>query len=142
MPLKGVAALPVGTVVDTRKGRLALQSTTDGRRIGAGGRRQSVTLAAGIFRIRQLGRPPTSRGKLPTDLMLQSAPGAEASCVSRTATGPIKGRGRKRVRGLTATTEKGLFRIVGGAGISTAKEATWATQDRCDGTAPTSARAA
>ena len=134
VPLKGVAALPVGTVVDTRKGRLALQSTTDGRRIGSGGSRQSVTLAAGIFRIRQLRAAANSRVKLPTDLMLQSAPGAEASCVSRTATGPIKGRGRTSVRGLTATTEKGLFRIVGAAGISTAKEATWATQDRCDGT--------
>ena len=66
--------------------------------------------------------------------MLQSAPGAEASCVSRGPTGPIKGRGRNTVRGLTATTEKGLFRIVGGAGISTAKDATWATRDRCDGT--------
>ena len=116
VPLKGVAALPVGTIVDTRKGRLAMQSTVDGRRIGDGGRRQSVTLAAGIFRIRQLKLAPTSREKVPTDLMLQSAPGAEASCVSRGPTGPIKGRGRNTVRGLTATTEKGLFRIVGGAG--------------------------
>ena len=132
--MKGVAALPVGTIVDTRKGRLAMQSTVDGRRIGAGGTRQSVTLSAGIFRIRQQKAAPTSRVKLPTDLMLQSAPGAEASCVTRTATGPIKGRGRNTVRGLTATTEKGLFRIVGAAGISTAKDATWATRDRCDGT--------
>ena len=50
------------------------------------------------------------------------------------ASGPIKGRGRNTVRGLTASTEKGLFRIVGAAGISTATDATWATQDRCDGT--------
>jgi hypothetical protein len=134
VPLKGVAALPVDTIVDARKGRLAMQSTVDGRRIGAGGRRQSVTLAAGIFRIRQLKLAPNSRKRIPTDLMLQSPPGAEASCVSRGSTGPIKGRGRNTVRGLTATTEKGLFRIVGAAGISTAKDATWATRDRCDGT--------
>lgn len=134
VPLKGVAALPVGTIVDTRKGRLAMQSTVDGRRIGAGGERQSVTLAAGIFRIRQQKVAPGSRTKIPTDLMLQSAPGAESACVSRAASGPIKGRGRNTVRGLTATTQKGLFRIVGAAGISTAKDATWATQDRCDGT--------
>jgi hypothetical protein len=135
VPLKGVAALPVGTVVDTRKGRIAMQSTVDGRRIGRGGRRQSVTLAAGIFRIRQLKLKGNSRKKVPTDLMLQSPPGAEASCASpRGASGPIKGRPRNLVRGLTATTEKGLFRIVGAAGISTAKDATWATRDRCDGT--------
>jgi hypothetical protein len=134
VPLKGIAALPVNTIVDARKGRLAMQSTVDGRRIGAGGRRQSVTLSAGIFRIRQINASPRSRKKIPTDLMLKSAPGAEASCVSRKATGPIKGRGRNTVRGLTATTEKGLFRIVGAAGISTAKDATWATRDRCNGT--------
>jgi hypothetical protein len=134
VPLKGIAALPVGTIVDTRKGRLAMQSTVDGRRIGAGGRRQSITLAAGIFRIRQQKLAPGSTTRIPTDLMLQSAPGAEAACVSRGASGPIKGRGRNTVRGLTATTEKGLFRIVGAAAISTARDATWATQDRCDGT--------
>jgi hypothetical protein len=66
--------------------------------------------------------------------MLQSAPGAEAACVRTRAAGPIKGRGRNTVRGLTATTQKGLFRIVGAAGISTARDATWVTQDRCDGT--------
>jgi hypothetical protein len=134
VPLKGVAALPIGTVVDARKGRLSMQSTVDGRRIGSGGRRQSVTLAAGIFLIRQQKAALGSRTKIPTDLALQSAPGAEAACVSSGASGPIKGRGRNTVRGLTATTEKGLFRIVGAAGISTANDATWATQDRCDGT--------
>ena len=75
-----------------------MQSTVDGRRIGDGGRRQSVT-PAGIFRICQLKLPPTSREKVPTDLMLQSAPGAEASCASRGPTGPIKGRGRNTVAG-------------------------------------------
>jgi hypothetical protein len=134
VPLKGIAALPVGTVVDARKGSLAMQSTVDGRRIGAGGRRQSVTLAAGIFLIRQQKLSPGARTKIPTDLVLQSAPGAEQSCVRTGSSGPIKGRGRNTVRTLTAGTEKGLFRIVGAAGISTATDATWVTQDRCDGT--------
>jgi hypothetical protein len=134
VPLKGIAALPVGTVVDTRKGSLAMQSTVDGRRIGSGGRRQSATLAAGIFLIRQQKLTPGARTKIPTDLVLQSAPGAEGACVRTGASGPIKGRGRNTVRSLTAGTEKGLFRIVGAAGISTATDATWVTQDRCDGT--------
>jgi hypothetical protein len=134
VPLKGIAALPVGTVVDARKGSLAMQSTVDGRRIGAGGRRQSATLAAGIFLIRQRKLTPGARTRIPTDLVLQSAPGAEQACVRTGASGPIKGRGRNTVRTLTAGTEKGLFRIVGAAGISTATDATWVTQDRCDGT--------
>ncbi len=134
VPLKGIAALPVGTVVDARKGSLAMQSTVDGRRIGAGGRRQSVSLAAGIFLIRQQKLAPGAKTKIPTDLVLQSAPGAEGACVHTGSSGPIKGRGRNTVRSLTAGTEKGLFRLVGAAGISTATDAKWVTQDRCDGT--------
>jgi hypothetical protein len=134
VPLKGQAALPIGTIVDTRKGRMSLESTVDGRRIGSGGRTQTAILSAGIFKIRQRQASPRSKARIATDLALQSAPGAEASCVSTAASGPIKGRGRNTVRGLTASTTKGLFRIVGAAGISTATNATWATKDRCDGT--------
>ena len=54
VPLKGQASLPIGTVVDTRKGRMSMASTVDGRRIGSGGRTQTAILSAGIFRIRQL----------------------------------------------------------------------------------------
>jgi hypothetical protein len=134
VPLKGQASLPVGTTVDARKGKLAIASTVDGRRIGAGGRTQSAVVSAGIFKIRQAAAATTSRKRLATDLALQSAPGAEASCVHSKADGPIKGRSSNTVRSLTASITKGRFRIVGAAGISSAKSATWATKDRCDGT--------
>src|SRR5262249_3828291 len=74
------------------------------------------------------------RAKLPTDFVLTSAPGASAGCASTSLTGPIKGRGHSVVRSLTASAKKGIFRIVGAAGTSQASDATWATQDRCDGT--------
>jgi hypothetical protein len=134
VPLKGVAALPTGTVVDARKGRVALDSTVDGRRIGSGGKTQRATLAAGIFRIRQLQAEGGSRTPVSTDFVLTSAPGAEAACVRTGSSGPIKGRGRSVVRALTASTRKGVFRIVGAAGASTAHSATWVTEDRCTGT--------
>ncbi|WP_028061330.1 thrombospondin type 3 repeat-containing protein [Candidatus Solirubrobacter pratensis] len=134
VPLKGIAALPTGTLVDARKGRVALDSTVDGRRIGDGGARQRVTLAAGIFRIRQARAALGSTARVPTDLILTSAPGAESGCLRTPSSGPIKGRGRSLVRTLAASTHKGLFRIVGAAATSTAREATWITQDRCDGT--------
>jgi thrombospondin type 3 repeat protein len=136
VPLKGQAALPIGTVVDTRKGRMSMESTVDGRRIGSGGRTQTAILSAGIFQIRQRKAALGSAAKVSTDLVLQSAPGAEASCVTTASSGPIKGRGRNTVRGLSATAPaKGFFRIIGAAGISTATAAsTWATKDRCDGT--------
>ena len=82
VPLKGQAALPIGTVVDTRKGRLSMASTVDGRRIGSGGRTQTAILSAGIFQIRQRKAALGSTAQISTDLVLQSAPGAEASCVS------------------------------------------------------------
>jgi hypothetical protein len=134
VPLKGIASVPVDTVVDARRGRLAIESSVDGRRIGSGGARQSAVLAAGIFRVRQLRLALGSRKRTPTDFVLTSAPGAEAACVSAPATGPIKGRAHSIVRALSATTTKGNFRIVGGAGISSARDATWASEDRCDGT--------
>jgi hypothetical protein len=134
VPLKGVAALPTGTVVDARKGRIALDSTVDGRRIGSGGRTQRATLAAGIFRIRQQRAKVGSKTPVSTDFVLTSAPGAEAACLRAASRGPIKGRSRAVVRSLTASTLKGVFRIVGGAGTSTARSATWVTQDRCTGT--------
>jgi hypothetical protein len=134
VPLKGVAALPTGAIVDARRGRVALDSTVDGRRIGSGGRRQRATLAAGIFRIRQQRAALGSTARVPTDFVLTSAPAAESACVPASLSGPIKGRGRSIVRTLAASTTKGLFRIVGAAGTSTARSATWVTQDRCDGT--------
>jgi len=134
VPLKGIAALPVGTLVDARAGKLALQSTVDGRRVGSGGRTQSVTLSAGIFAIRQQRLKEGSRRRIPTDLVLRSAPGAVQPCQTTPRFGPIKGRPHNPVRSLTATVAKGLFRIVGGAGIATGVNATWATADRCDGT--------
>ncbi|MDA0161734.1 thrombospondin type 3 repeat-containing protein [Solirubrobacter ginsenosidimutans] len=136
VPLKGQAALPVGTVVDTRKGRMSMATAVDGRKIGSVSQTKSAIVSAGIFEIRQRKAAPGSKTKISTDMVLQSAPGAESSCVSTSSDGPIKGRGRNTVRGLTATTPaKGFFRIVGAAGISTATAATtWATKDRCDGT--------
>jgi hypothetical protein len=135
VPLKGVASLPVGTVVDARKGTLALTSTVDGRRIGAGGRTRTATLSAGMFAIRQRKLRVGSHTKVPTDLVLTTPPNAARQCVRSGATlGPVKGRPHNPVRSLTASVSKGRFRIVGGAAISAGQGATWATTDRCDGT--------
>jgi hypothetical protein len=131
VPLKGVASVPIGSIVDARQGSVAVISTVDGRRLGP---RQSARLSAGIFKIRQQRLAEGSRKRIPTDLLLQSPAGAEASCASVPSTGPIKGRGRSPVRGLTASTTTGSFRVVAGAAIVSGRGATWVTTDRCDGT--------
>lgn len=134
VPLKGVAALPVGTLVDARRGTLSLTSTVDGRRISRGGRTQTATLSAGIFAIRQRRLAEGSRRRIPTDLALKGPPGAAHACVSTPVSGPIKGLPRNPIRSLTARVTKGVFRVLGGAGIVTATRATWSTQDLCAGT--------
>jgi hypothetical protein len=129
LPLKGVAAIPVGSVVDARRGSLALTAAINGR--PAGDRRQlrrQAQFAAGIFAIRQkrAARKRPNRRR-PPSIVLASAPGAESPCARRAA--PV------RVRSLT-TTAKGVFRTVGGASTATPLKGnpTFITTDRCDGT--------
>jgi hypothetical protein len=129
VPLKGQATVPVGSTVDTRKGTVALASAQNGR-----GTDRSARLSAGIFRMRQQRARTGSAAVVGMDLVLESAPGAEAACARTARSGPIKGRSRNTVRSLTAATTKGLYRVIGGAAITTAPDATWVTRDRCDGT--------
>ncbi len=131
VPLKGVASVPIGSEVDARRGTVAVASAANGVKLGP---IQSARVAAGIFQIRQKRAKSGSRTQLATDLLLESPPGAEASCAHTSTSGPIKGRGRNTVRSLTTTVAKGLYRVIGGAGIVTGENATWATADRCDGT--------
>lgn len=128
VPLKGQAAIPVGSTVDARKGTLAMASALNRR-----GSTRNARLSAGMFIIRQR-RAKTASASVTTDLALTSAPGAEAACARAGRTGPIKGRSQNTVRSLTAATTKGFFRVLGGAAITTAPNATWVTRDRCDGT--------
>ena len=116
-------SLPVGTVVDARKGSLVLTAAAD-----ASGRTESATLAAGIFRIRQA----QARGKrrAPLDFALVTPAGLSRACAKRP--GPPKGI----VRTLTVAA-KGTFGTVGARGVVKGRDATWTTTDRCDGTLTT-----
>ena len=120
VPLAGVASLPVGAIVDARKGRIDLR--TAGRR----GRSQSARIAAGIFQIKQRR---ARRGRAAaTDLVLRTPPGAARACAAPNA--PRKGV----VRRLTVAA-KGVFRTVGAAAPAKGSSgASWAIADRCDGT--------
>ena len=134
VPLKGVASVPVGSTVDTRKGRIAVTAAADSRRASdASGKTQTAQFAAGIFEIRQArakrGAKPRTAAP-PTDVVLRSAPGAERACTPRGGrAGSIKGV----VRTLTGRG-RGRFRTVGAASTTSVRDAIWITQDRCDGT--------
>jgi hypothetical protein len=128
IPLKGVAAVPVGSTVDTRKGEIEMQSAANG--YAADDRRakqQSARIRAGMFVIKQkrAQKGVAKKTAIATDVGLLSPPGAEAACVK----GPPKGI----VRTMSMVV-KGLYRAVGGATTATARSATFVTTDRCDGT--------
>ena len=129
--LKGVASVPIGSTVDTRKGEIAMESAANGF---AGGdrraRRQSARIRAGLFLIKQsrAKRRATTRERrksISVDIGLLSPPRAEAICQR----GPAKGI----VRTMSMVV-KGNYRALGGASTATARDATFNTTDRCDGT--------
>ncbi|WP_028065809.1 thrombospondin type 3 repeat-containing protein [Solirubrobacter soli] len=128
VPLKGIASVPVGSTVDARKGELEMKSAANG--FAASDKRakqQTARIKAGIFAIRQkkAKKGKAKSASISTDIGLLSPPGAEAACQK----GPAKGI----VRSLSMVA-KGLYTAVGGASTATARDATFATTDRCDGT--------
>jgi hypothetical protein len=127
VPLQGVASIPVGAVVDARKGRVLLRSASGGRRAG---RIQRATVSAGIFKIRQArarrGGPPVA-----TTLLLQTPRGAARACARRARKGVVR---------TLSVVARGRFRTVAGASTATATSAAWRTTDRCDGTLTTVTR--
>jgi Thrombospondin type 3 repeat len=132
VPLKGVAAVPVGSTIDATKGQLAMTSAAAFGR-GRKGRvraRSRGTFAAAIFTIKQRRARQRGRPRRPTtDLVLRSPPRAEAACAARRPPSGPKGI----VRTLTGTA-KGQFRAIGGASTTTVRNATFVTTDRCNGT--------
>jgi streptogramin lyase len=121
------AQLPVGTTVDTRAGRIVLQSARDAR-----GRTQNGTFWGGVFQIRQ-----RKHGKGMTDLVLRgggfSRCGAHRASVSVLARDAKKGK-RRVVRRLWGKDNHSRFRTHGRDSVATVRGTRWVTTDRCDGT--------
>jgi hypothetical protein len=111
VPLTPGATVPVGTLVDTSRGRVMLQSLVAGAV-------QSMTVAGGLFVVRQAGGGPP-------ELRVTTPPGQQRACASRR---------RGVVRKLTVTVSKGIVRTAPAKGLVTGRDASWTTSDRCDGT--------
>jgi streptogramin lyase len=128
-PLAAGAQLPVGTTVDTRSGKIVLQSARD-----AHGRTQKGTFWGGIFQIRQ-----RKHGKGMTDLHLRGGgfsrcgTGARKASISVLARDAKKGK-RRVVRRLWGKDNHSRFRTHGRDSVATVRGTRWVTTDRCDGT--------
>jgi streptogramin lyase len=117
-------SLPVGSIVDARRGKVVLHSARD-----TAGAVQKGTFWGAMFQVRQ-----RRDGRGMTDLVLRG--GSFASCGAR-ASGTIAQtarRKRKPVRKLWGRDRHGRFRTHGRDSVATVRGTVWATSDRCAGT--------
>jgi hypothetical protein len=138
VPFKGAANIPVGSQLDTKKGRVALTSAAD----TAGVKTQTSDFYAGIFQVKQSvpkKKPPAKPKALVTDLVMkgqlprsQCAPlkGARAAATDATK----KKKGPKAVLGKLWGNGKGKFRTNGKYSSATVRGTIWLVEDRCEGT--------
>jgi hypothetical protein len=137
VPFKGAANLPVGTQLDTKKGRVALTSAAD---TGAK-KTQTSDFYDGIFQVKQSvpKKKPKKPAALTTDIVLKGQ-------IARSQCAPLKGaraaavdakkkkKGPKSVLGKLWGSGKGKFRTTGKYSSATVRGTIWLTQDECDGT--------
>jgi hypothetical protein len=119
IPLSGEASIPVGAILDTRRGTADLTTALPG------GQTQSATFHGGLVQIRQ---PVSGRGM--TELVLR---GAKPSCRSGRARAAATSS-RRPPRKLWASDHHGRFRTRGSNAVATVRGTSWYMADRCDGT--------
>jgi hypothetical protein len=117
--LVDAASVPVGSILDTRKGTVTLSTALPGE--GS----QTGTFHGGLFEVRQ---PVGGRGM--TELVLR---GPLPTCAAR---GARAAGATKRVppRILWGRDDHGRFRTRGSNSVATVRGTEWYTADRCDGT--------
>jgi hypothetical protein len=119
VPLSGEASIPVGAILDTRKGAVDLTTALPG------GGTQSATFHGGLVQIRQ---PASGAGM--TDLVLR---GAKPSCRRGRARAAATSK-RRPPRELWTSDHHGRFRTRGSNAVATVRGTSWYMADRCDGT--------
>ena len=133
-PLTGAVNVPMGSVIDTTKGRIALTSAAD----TGGTKTQTADFYDGIFQVKQSvpKKKPKKPAALVTDLNLKGQ-------VSRSQCAPRKGarsatvdkkKGPKSVLGKLWGSGKGKFRTNGKYSSATVRGTIWLVEDRCEGT--------
>ena len=134
MTLTDPANIPVGSLVDTRKGRVELTSAAD-----TGGKKlQTAQFYDGIFQIKQSvpRKMPKKAKALVTDLLLRDEI-ARSQCAPprRTRSAAVdKKKGPKSALGKLWGNGKGRFRTTGKYSSATVRGTIWLTQHECDGT--------
>jgi hypothetical protein len=121
--LAGNAPVPVGSIVDARRGTVQLVTAL------SGGATQTGTFHGAIFQVKQ-----SAGGGGLTDLVLRG--GSFAACKSSAKQAGVMAAGKRKrvVRRLWGNDHHGRFRTRGSNSIATVRGTSWVTTDRCDGT--------
>lgn len=119
VPLSREASIPVGAILDTRKGAVDLTTALPG------GGTQRATFHGGLVQIRQ-----SASGAGMTDLVLR---GAKPSCRRGGARTAATSK-RRPPRELWASDNHGRFRTRGSNAVATVRGTSWYMADRCGGT--------
>jgi hypothetical protein len=119
VPLTDVASVPVGALVDTRRGSVQLRTQV------AGGKTQTGTFHGGLFEVRQ----PKGAGGM-TELVLRGALPTCGAGGARAAATPSK----RPPRRLWGRDDHGRFRTRASNSVATVRGTAWYTEDRCGGT--------
>ena len=134
VPLKGAANIPIGSTLDTSKGRLSV--TAAAVRTGPP-KTQTAEFYAGIFQIKRQQALVKLRHKkrirtatLSTELIVKGA--SPKTCAQRSARASRKPS--KKVLGRVWGSGKGNYRTRGRSSAATVRGTTWLVEDRCDGT--------
>jgi hypothetical protein len=133
--LTGGATIPVGTQVDTSKGRVELTSAAT----GTGTTTQTAQFYQGTFKVRQSAPTGNRAAALTTDITLAGEPSRSqcASARGASAAAVSKKKGPHAVLGKLWGNGKGRFRTNGKYSAATVRGTIWLTTDRCDGTLTT-----
>ena len=121
VPLTQARRIPVGSVLDTRRGKVRLQSARNRR-----GTRQNGDFSRGLFQVLQ-ARRTTAKGL--TEVRLKGS--SFNSCKTRGASAHTSAS--RRIRRLSSNT-RGRFRTRGRYSSATVRGTKWTVTDRCDGT--------
>jgi hypothetical protein len=117
--LARTASVPVGSIVDTRRGAVKLTTSLPN------GTTQTGSFHGGLFQIRQ---PVDARGM--TELVLR---GPQPTCTSAGARAAAT-TAKRPPRALWGHDKHGRFRTRGSNAVITVRGTTWYVADRCDGT--------
>jgi hypothetical protein len=118
--LNDAASIPVGSILDARKGTVALSSALPGDRT------QTGTFHGGLFEVRQAAG---ARGM--TELVLR---GPKPTCTGAGTARAAAASARRPPRGLWGRDDHGRFRTRGSNSVATVRGTAWYVEDRCDGT--------